>query len=137
MSLSFHEKSLWLIFLSLFGIFAFYFGAVLPFKSPNLEPQHVTAFAVALCALVLTQIAGHIVIAIMDHRTETDERDRAIALKGTRNAAYVLSAGVFLTLCTALFIDGNLVFTHILLAGWVLSQLVEYGSQLVLYRRGA
>ena len=34
-------------------------------------------------------------------------------------------------------IKGNFVFTHVLLGFWVLAQLVEIASQLVLYRRGA
>ena len=87
--------------------------------------------------LVIMQIVGHIVIAIVDRRTETDERDRLIELKGTRNAAYVLATGVFLALCTALLTEGNFVFTHVLLGFWVLAQMMEIGSQLFLYRRGA
>ena len=60
-----------------------------------------------------------------------------IELKGTRNAAYVLATGVFLALCAALLTEGNFVFSHVLLGAWVLAQLVQIGSQLVLYRRGA
>ncbi|MBZ0269203.1 hypothetical protein K8I85_13700 [bacterium] len=136
MPLSFHEKSLWLMLLSLLGVFGFYFGAVVAPGSTNVEAEHVAAFVSGLVILVLIQIAGHVVIAVVDRHHDTDERDRAIALKGTRNAAYVLSTGVFLTLCTALLTDGNFVFTHVLLASWVLAQLVEIGSQLVLHRRG-
>ncbi len=33
--------------------------------------------------------------------------------------------------------DGSFVFTHLLLGFWVLAQLVEIASQLVLYRRSA
>jgi hypothetical protein len=60
-----------------------------------------------------------------------------IELYGTRNGAYVLAAGAFFALCTALFTQGNFVFMHVLLGFWVLAQLVEIGSQLLLYRRGA
>ena len=58
-------------------------------------------------------------------------------MKGTRNAAYVLASGTFFALCAALLTKGNFVFTHVLLGFWVLAQLVEIGSQLVLHRRGA
>jgi hypothetical protein len=92
---------------------------------------------VAVVLLVVLQIAGHIVMTIVDRRTETDERDRLIALKGTRNAAYVLATGVFLSLNAAVLTQGNFVFTHVLLASWVLAQLTETGSQLAMYRRGA
>ena len=70
-------------------------------------------------------------------RYHEDERDELIALKGSRNGAYVLAAGVFFALCAAVFIPGNFAFTHLLLGFWVLAQLVEIGSQLVMYRRGA
>lgn len=137
MDLSFQEKSLWLMFVSLVAGFGFYFVTVLPTGAANLMPHQVALFVGAVVMLVILQIAGHIVIAIMDRRTETDERDRLIELKGTRNAAYVLATGVFLALCAAIVTEGNFVFTHLLLGFWVLSQLVEIGSQLFLYRRGA
>jgi prepilin signal peptidase PulO-like enzyme (type II secretory pathway) len=137
MDLSFQEKSLWLMFVSLIAGFGFYFWMVLPMDAADVMPQQVALFGLAVAVLVIMQIAGHIVIAIVDRRTETDERDRLIELKGTRNGAYVLATGVFLALCTALVTDGNFVFTHLLLGFWVLAQLVETGSQLFLYRRGA
>jgi hypothetical protein len=137
MNLSFHEKSLWLMFVSLIGSFGFYFATVLPTKTNDVMAHQVVLFVLAIALLVIVQIIGHIVIAIIDRRTETDERDRMIELKGTRNAAYVLATGVFLTLCAALVIEGNFIITHILLGFWVLAQLVEIGSQLFLHRRGA
>ncbi len=137
MDLSFQEKSLWLTFIGLVGSFAFYFLTVLPSRAVDVLPHQVVLFVVAVVLLVITQVVGHIVIAIVDRRTETDERDRLIELKSTRNAAYVLATGVFLALCAAVFTKGNFVFTHVLLGFWVLAQLVEIGSQLLLYRLGA
>lgn len=137
MDLSFQEKSLWLMFGSLVTVFLFYFGTVLPSEAVDVLPQQIGTFVLALIILVVMQIAGHIVIAIVDRRAETDERDRLVQLKGTRNAGYVLATGVFLALCSALMSEGNFIFTHVLLGSWVLAQLVEIGSQLILYRRGA
>jgi hypothetical protein len=137
MGLSFQEKSLWLMFVSLVGVFGFYFVTVLPTDGANVMPHQMVLFTVAVVVLVILQVAGHIIIAIVDRNTETDERDRLIGLKGTRNAAYVLATGVFLALCAAMVTDGNFVFTHLLLGFWVLAQLVEIGSQLFLYKRGA
>jgi len=137
MDLSFQEKSLWLMFGSLLAVFTFYFGSVLPSDAVNVLPHQIMTFVVALAVLVVIEIVGHIVIAIVDRRTDTDERDKLIQLKGMRNAGYVLATGVFFSLCAALMSDGNFVFTHVLLGSWVLAQLVEIGSQLVLYRRGA
>ncbi|HEX6367665.1 MAG TPA: hypothetical protein VF006_01955 [Longimicrobium sp.] len=137
MDLSFQEKSLWLMFASLAGVFGFYFVTVLPTDGADVMPHQVVLFTVAIVVLVIMQIVGHVVIAIVDRRTETDERDRLIGLKGTRNASYVLATGVFLALCAAVMAEGNFLFTHVLLGFWVLAQMVEIGSQLFLYRRGA
>src|SRR5262245_38967790 len=115
MDLSFQEKSLWLMFVGLVGSFAFYFVTVLPTHAVDVLPQQVVLFVLAVVLLVVMQIVGHVVIAIVDRRAETDERDRLIELKGTRNAAYVLATGVFLALCAALVTKGNFVFTHVLL----------------------
>ena len=136
MDLSFHQKSLWVTFIGLSCGFGFYFATVLKGPTVNITPSQVVLFAVAVAALVLVQIVGHIVIAISDRRPGTDERDRLIALKGTRNGAYVLAAGVFVALYTALLTPGNFLFANLLLAFWVLAQLVEIGSQLLLYHRG-
>ena len=137
MDLTFEEKSLWVLFLGLLGVYGYYFSMVLPTDAVNVMPQHKVLFAVAVAYLVASQVAGHILIAIVDPRDETDERDRLIELKGTRVGSWVLAAGVFITLVVAVQTEGNFLFTHVLLGSWVLSQLVEIGSQLYLYRRGA
>lgn len=137
MDLSFHQKSLWLMLISLVLVFGAYFATALPARGMNVEPENVLAFGLAVAVLVVAQIVGHIMIAIVDRRPETDERDRAIGLKGMRNASYALSTVVFFALCTAVLVEGNFAFTHVLLGGWVLAQLIEIGSQLVLYRLGA
>ncbi len=136
MDLSFQEKSLWLMGVSLVAVFGFYFASVLPSEAANVMPQDVARFLLAVVVLVVIQIAGHIVIAIVDRRSTSDERDTLIQLKGMRNAGYVLATGVFSALCLAVASEGNFAFTHVLLAFWVVAQLVEIGSQLVLYRRG-
>lgn len=136
MSLSFQEKSLWLMFTGLLVGFGFYFVTVLPTTTVNLMPYHVVFFVLAVVLLVITQVVGHILIAAFDQQTKTDERDRLIELKGTRNGAYVLATGVFFALCVALITEGNFIFMHVLLGFWVLAQLVTIGSQLFWYRRG-
>jgi len=136
--LSFQEKSLWLMLvISLVGCSALYGAAVVPGYGPDVQPHQVVFFALVVALLVVLQVVGHAVIAIVDRRPGTDERDRLIGLLGTRNAAYVLATGVFASLWTALVTDGNFVVVHVLLGSWVLAQLVEIGSQLWLYRRGA
>jgi hypothetical protein len=136
MNLSFQEKTLWLMLISLVAVFGFYFAHALPDAGRDVMPQQVALFIAAIVLLVVMQVAGLIVIAIIDRRPGADERSRLIGLKGTRNGAYVLATGVFGALCAGLLTEGNFIFTHVLLGSWVLAQLVETGSQLWLYRRG-
>lgn len=137
MGSSFQEKSLWLSMIAIIASFGFYLITVLPAHSAVVLPHQVVLFALVVVLVVITQLAGHVVIAIIDRRTQTDERDQLIGLKGARNGGYVLATGVFCALCTALATSGNFAFTHVLLGFWVLAQLTEIGSQLFFYRRGA
>lgn len=143
MSLSFREKSLWLMLASLVGVFGFYFYSSValvrelpPDEATHIRAPQVVLFAVAVAALIAVQIFGHVVLVLVDRRAETDERDRLIELKGSRNAGYVLATGVCVSLWLAVITAGNFLFTHVLLAFWVLAQLTEIGTQLVLHRRG-
>lgn len=137
MGLSFQEKSLWSMLIGLIASFSFYFLMVLPGNAVNILPNQVVFFVLAVVLLVVTQIIGHVLIASFDRNTRTDERDRLIQLKGKRNGAYVLATGAFLALCTTLVTEGNFIFAHVLLGFWVLAQLVEIASQLLLYRQEA
>lgn len=136
MGQSFQQKSLWLMFVSLVVGFGSYFAGVLPATSAEIGPQHVARFAGAVGVLVVFQVLGHVVIALFDRRPGTDERDRLYGLLGSRAASYVLATGIFAALCAALLTEGNFIFSHLLLAAWVLAQLVEIGTQLLLYQRG-
>ena len=135
--MAFREKMLWLLFASLIGVFGFYFVTVLPGAGKDVMPGHVARFVAVVAVLVVIQVVGAIVLAVLNRpRDEADERDRLIGLRSTRNGSYVLAVGVFCSLTAAVFTEGNFVFTHLLLGFWVVAQLVELGSQLFLYRRG-
>lgn len=136
MGVSFQEKSLWILFVSVAVAFAFYFTKVLPASTVNVSPTHVGLFIGATVLLIVVQIIGHILAAIVDRRFETDERDEQFELRAIRTSTYVLQTGVFLALCASLVTEGNFIVTHVLLAFWVLAQLVETGYQLYLHRRG-
>jgi hypothetical protein len=135
--MSFQEKSLWLMSIALFAFAGLYFGTALPQSSADVSSHDVKKFVGALILMVIIQIIGHVAMAIRDRRFQTDERDGLIELKGRRNGHYVLAVGVAISLVAALATRGNFLFTHLLLAFWILSQLIDYVSQIVLHRRGA
>ncbi len=142
MNISFREKSLWLLLLSLIVVFGVYFVSVLPVRSSNVAPTHVGSFVGMLILLVVIQIIGQTLLAIANRRElasriQSDERDALIKLKSMRLASYVLATGIFLSICVALVVPGNFAFVHVLLAFWVLAQAVEIVFQLIFYRQGA
>ena len=147
MNLTFKEKSLWLMLIGLAGVSAFYgytVGHLNQALQPDVAWQAMTVltpmvglFFSAVLLLVLFSVVGHIVMAIVDRRAEEDERDRLIALKGGQIGGFVLATGVFFALCVAVACKGNFLFTHLLLAFWVLAQMAEYITQLIIYRMEA
>lgn len=142
--MSFREKSLWVMLLGLAGASAFYCYTVasvnqvlqpdIAWRAMSVLPPMVALFIVAVVGLAVFSVIGHVVMVIVDRRTEEDERDRLIALKGEQIGGYVLACGVFFALCLAVISPGNFLFTHLLLAFWVLAQMAEYIAQLVIYR---
>ena len=137
MNLSFQEKTLWLMLASLLAIFGSYFASVVPPRTADVLPDQIGQFVGLVVLFVVIQILGSIVLALFDRRQEADERDRLIELKGTRNGSHVLAAGVVMAVCLAPVTKGNFLFTHLLLAFWVLADLVDIGSRLFYYRRDA
>lgn len=142
MSMTFQEKSLWAILAGLLVVFSgyFYSAYMTILTTPaarDVMPHQAGLFIAATVMLVVLLIAGHIVIALSDRRTEPDERDRLIELRGERYGSCVLATGVFMALCTALMTEGNAVMAHVLLGFWVMAHVVEIVSQLVMYRRGS
>ena len=141
MSMSFQEKSLWVslagLVLAFGGYFYSAFATMLPTPvAKDVLPQHAGLFIAATLVLVVILVAGHVVMALLDRRTDADERDRSIELRGGKYGSYVLATGVCLALCTVPVPQCNAVMAHVLLGSWVLAQGVEIISQLVIYRRG-
>lgn len=139
--MTFQEKSLWATLAGLLLAFGAYFWlawtTLLPTPaSRDVMPQQAALFMAITLLLVSVLVVGHVAIAIRDRRSEPDERDHWIALKGSRNGGLALACGVFAALCTALVTEGNAMMAHVLLGAWALAQGVEIVSQLIMYRRG-
>jgi hypothetical protein len=135
--MTFQEKSRWLMGGSLVVVFGLYFSWVVPGATRDVGSDQVWLFSAMVGLLVLLQVLGHALIAIHDRRVGSDERDHVIGLIGQRNGGFVLAGGVFLSLSVAVLTTGNFLFTHVLLASWVLAELVSIASSLWMYRRGA
>ena len=142
MSLSFMEKSLWVVLIALtLPMGGYLWSAASQLTGPgaarDLVPAQALQFIGATVLMVLVLAVGHALIAIADRRTEPDERDRQIELRGERVGAFVLATGVFLALCSALVWQGNALVSHVLLGAWVLAEAVSTASQLLMHRSGS
>jgi len=151
--MSFHHKSAWACLVSTALIWGAYFALVL--SGP--ADQSGLALPVGVAAIILQTlilIGSHVVFAVIDRGDDRfDERDRSIAQRSGNWAGLILSIGVFFCIVflpmreVALYMDppGRLAtgvlagpFTTgiVLLLWFVLSELVHYSAQVVLYRRG-
>lgn len=144
--MSFREKSLW-VMLTALVLAAFFYGhavayvsheqfETVPWRAMTVHAPVVVLFHIAVAVLVAIIGLGHLLIFLFDRRTEADERDRLIELKGERVGGFVLATGVFFSLWLAVASTGNFAFTQLLLGFWVLAQITDYAVQLWLHRRG-
>jgi hypothetical protein len=135
----FREKSAWLMSFALFAGGSFYFRAVAEASAAlgDLAPPNLPTLVKYAVILIVIAVVGHIIIAVLapDEANETtDERERRAADRAGHASGYVLGIGVLLALGLYLFThDGNAMF-YLLFASLMLSQLVEYGIQILLLR---
>lgn len=144
--MSFREKSLW-VMLSALVLATFFYGhavayvnheqfETMPWLAMKVDAPMVVMFHIAVAILVAIIGLGHLMIFLFDRRTEADERDRLIELKGERVGGFVLATGVFFSLWLAVISTGNFGFTQLLLAFWVLAQMTDYAVQIWQHRQG-
>jgi hypothetical protein len=135
----FQEKSAWIMTVALLVGSAFYFGVVAAMSSRigQLAPPNLPLVAVYTALLVLVAIAGHVVIAVFTPReanARLDERERKITIQAGHRSGDVFGMAIVLSLGLYLVTyDGNLLF-YCVFASLMISQLIEYGLQILLYR---
>jgi len=152
--MSFQEKSAWVSLLSTVFIFASYFVTV--FELTRLGHTDGGTVLGLFIGAVVTQmlVAGavHIVFSTSgkssDRLDVKDERDQSIDLRGYRNAYVVITGWVWLAICglaTRVLVGEEagdvfrltpFVVGHVLLLGYVVSEVVRYATQVFYYRRG-
>jgi hypothetical protein len=137
--MSFHEKSAWIMSFALVLGGIFYFGVVARISAEigHLVPPIFPLVGVYTAILVVVALAGHVVIALMAPKEASaplDERERLLTVRAGHHSGLVFGAGVIMSLGLYLVsYDGNLLF-YCVFGSLMISQLVEYGLQIVLYR---
>ena len=131
--MAFREKSAWVMAIVLLAVGAFYVKLV----ALDGVPAAAAAVPFVIFTIVLS-VAAQIVLAIVspkDAASPADERERMIIDKAAHFSSYVLVVGVLVGLGQfMLTADGARLF-HVVLTCLILSQLAEYVSQIVLFRK--
>jgi len=90
-------------------------------------------------AVIALSVVVQVVLALhspSEANAPLDERERNVAARAGQISGIVLTIGVMLSGAVyVLFLHGNMLFHH-LLGALIVAQIVEYGAQIWLLRRG-
>lgn len=105
-----------------------------PVETVNYQPLML----IVVVPLVAIATIGHIVISAANpsEADSSDERDREITRRGAVIGGWIVSIGAISALFAAMAEVSHFWIAHVLLAGLVLAELIDWSWRLVLYRRG-
>lgn len=143
--MSFREKLAWLQVLALAGFGTAYFGPVFgSYMGLVVVPGGQFMWMVyCILALIVGLPVAAVIMAIVsalhtphEARSPRDERDRLIALLGTRTGFYVLVTGIIAAMLSMHAGAGVVLMVNFMLFALLLAELSRLGTQVFLYRRG-
>ncbi len=139
--MSFREKSAWISFLLVSVLASVHYWNLAHVYMGQLSARSLAFLTFGLFgALIVLEIVLHLAVALQapsDARAPKDERDRLIRMMAARNAFYVLLPAAFFAIFTGHLGADAWDMAQAILFGIVVAELVRFGSQVVLYRRGA
>jgi hypothetical protein len=137
--MSFREKSAWVSFLCILGVFTPFFWNSYRQYSGAVDSRTAVGTAFTLLALfVALEILLHVALALWspkEARTPKDERERQIELRATFIAFQVLVVGALGAVGSIHLVRSAWVVHQAALLAIVVAQLVKFGTQIVLFRR--
>ena len=139
--MSFQEKSTWISLAVNSAIFGYYFyHAFEVLGNPEALDRGLIVLFVGLVILtIIVETVSHILLSLVyrkDEQAGADERDKLIELKSNRVSYLILTVGVWLTFVGLMILPIQIVLANILMASFIISEIVGYGVQLFSYRRG-
>jgi hypothetical protein len=140
-SMSFREKSVWISFLTILGVFVpFFWNSYRQFTGAISSRESVGTAFTLLTAFLVIEIVLHAVLAIRaprEARSPRDERERMIDLRATRVGFYVLLLGAMSAVGAVHLTRSAWAVSQVALLAVVVAELVRFGIQIVLFRRDA
>ena len=149
--MSYHEKNSAMSLTTMLLLFGYYvLNMIQMVQHDALSPTGIFSLWLTVSVLgiiihiltnIISYIAFHILRAVTTNEIEeeptfADERDRLIALKGTRNSYAVFSIGAFIAMMTLVLGMSPLVMFVLLIFAALTAQVVGDISRLYLYRKG-
>jgi len=138
--LAFREKSAIIHFLTLIILLIFCLATIWPFFSGHEESILVVKpLWAAVLIFILLEIIGHSIVAARnraDANTESDEREKLIVLKSSYYSSHTLGFLLIGYLAVSMLFQIPFLSVYFVFIAFVIAEIVNYSSQLVLYRRG-
>lgn len=150
LDLSFQEKSVWGSAVAVSACSIYYFATVFGmYEEGAVDAGRAGELGISLLvALIVIEIVYHSILSAMSRSTESDERDRWIETRASRNGYVALGIGAFALVGHLLIgaawgeapypgLTTPFAIANLLLLAMVVAELVKYTSQIVYYRTGA
>lgn len=138
--LTFTEKSAFIHITALSLLLIFTLASIWPFFSGFEESiLAVKPLWVALVIFILIEIIGHSVVATKNNKeanAESDERERLIVLKSSYYSSHLLGFCLIGHLIVNMLFQIPFLSTYFVFIIFVVAEIVNYASQLILFRRG-
>jgi uncharacterized BrkB/YihY/UPF0761 family membrane protein len=139
--MAFREKMAWLTLGTILIAYGVYFGLVGPAADfgRNRLIDVIWSFGAVALAHAVAMIVGSIAIAVTstkEARAPADERDRAIARRGSMTGYYVLLVGMILVGVVMPFSEPSWRIVNTALLAIVVAEVARYAVILLSYRRG-
>ncbi|MDQ8755804.1 hypothetical protein RCO27_06140 [Sphingosinicella sp. LHD-64] len=140
--MTFHEKSRWIALLANLAAWSWYFVAVARLHAagvPNV-PYMIAMMLPVIVAITVIHIVAHVAVALWkpgEARSETDEREQAIARRAASIAYNVLAVGLVLAVGATLFNWTAFFAVNAVMLVFILAESVRYTLEIVAYRRMA
>lgn len=137
--MSFREKSAWVTLIAILLVSLLFLT-----HGPRVFAGRVGAWelhlvAICIAAFLVIEVVAHVVLYWRnpkDARTPKDEREQLADLKATRLAAHVFVLGSFVAILASVHAPNAAIVGFVVLAAFVIAEVVNYAARIIYYRRG-
>jgi hypothetical protein len=139
--MSFREKSAWVTLIALVLVSLMYWLHVPDLFEPHRHGWVLLALGLSFGTFVLIELIAWLVFYLRnpgEARTPRDEREQIIALKATRIASWVFTAGTFVAMFLVLHLTGagSVALAMSVVFAFVIAQAVRQAAIIIYHRRG-